>query len=172
MSGLKGGSVHFACRFRFRDVDAEHMGGLIEECLQEAAHGLFVIYVVDPCDFSFEEAVVFLQLSGFLVGEMDLEVPVHVEHLVPQIGGIRKDILCEFRRATAYIPFEIGTHHHMRDHFVGSTECDVVFFYGIRSVVHFDLETSVGTEEQDAPALFFVESDEISDILEYDEVFR
>ena len=151
---------------------AEYVCGLVEEGLQETAHGLLIIYMVDSYDFPFEEAVIFLQFSGFFVGKVDFEVPVHIEYLVPQVGGIGKDALCEFCRAAADIPSEIGAHHHVFHHFIGRAESDVVLFDGVRRTVHLDLEASFGTKEQDAPARSFVEPDKVSDVFEYDKVFR
>lgn len=84
--------------------------------------------MVDSYDFPFEEVVIFLQFSGFFVGKVDFEVPVHIEYLVPQVGGIGKDALCEFCRAAADIPSEIGAHHHVFHHFIGRAESDVVLF--------------------------------------------
>ena len=69
-------------RFRL-DMVVEHMRRLVEERLQQTAYDFVVIEMVDACDFPFEKMIVLQQFDGFPVGEVNLEIAAHIEHLVP-----------------------------------------------------------------------------------------
>ena len=72
----------FGGRFRL-DMVVEHMRRLVEERLQQTAYDFVVIEMVDACDFPFEKMIILQQFDGFPVGEVNLEIAAHIEHLVP-----------------------------------------------------------------------------------------